>query len=68
MTEPRVLRLLANLPEGSSELYFHPAARRDAALAALMPEYEHVAEQAALLSPAVRAALAQAGKKIQLNT
>jgi hopanoid biosynthesis associated protein HpnK len=68
MTEPRVLRLLENLPAGSAELYFHPAARRDAALAALMPDYEHAAEQAALLSPAVRAALAQVGKKIQLNT
>ena len=68
MTAPRVSRLLANLPDGACELYFHPAARRDAVISAMMPEYEHEAELAALLSPAVRAALAQAGKKIQLNT
>ncbi len=60
MTERRLLRLLAHLPEGSSELYFHPAAWRDAALETLMPAYEHEAELAALLSPAVRTALAQA--------
>lgn len=57
MTEPRVLRLLANLPAADCELYFHPAAARDARLAALMPDYEHMAELAALLSPAVRSAL-----------
>jgi len=57
MTEDRLLRLIPLLPEGSSEIYFHPAARRDATLAALMPDYEHMAELAALCSPAVRAAL-----------
>lgn len=62
MTEPRLLRLLANLPEGPCEIYFHPAPRRDAALSALMPGYEHEGEFAALLSPAVRAALVQARK------
>ncbi len=60
MTEHRLLRLLANLPDGSNEIYFHPAARRDAALAALMPDYEHEAELAALLSPATRAAVGEA--------
>ncbi len=40
------------------ELYFHPAARRDALLDRLMPQYEHEAELAALLSPAARAARA----------
>jgi hypothetical protein len=57
MTEARLLRLIPNLPPGRNELYFHPAARRDAVLDALMPEYEHEAELAALCSPAVRAAL-----------
>ncbi len=57
MTEARLLRLIAALPEGESEIYFHPAARRDAMLDRLMPAYEHEAELAALLSPAVRAAL-----------
>jgi hopanoid biosynthesis associated protein HpnK len=49
MTPPRVRCLLANLPDGSSEIYFHPAARRDAVLDRLMPMYEHEAEMAALL-------------------
>ena len=57
MTAPRVRRLLGNLPGGDCELYFHPAARRDALLDALMPDYEHEAELAALLDPAVRALL-----------
>ncbi len=49
MTTDRVRKLLANLPDGDSEIYFHPAARRDAALDRLMPSYEHEAELAALL-------------------
>jgi hopanoid biosynthesis associated protein HpnK len=57
MTEARLLRLISVLPEGESEIYFHPAARRDAVIDRLMPEYEHEAELAALLSPAVRTAL-----------
>ena len=32
MTTERIRRLLPNLPEGDSEIYFHPAARRDAHL------------------------------------
>jgi hopanoid biosynthesis associated protein HpnK len=49
MTEQRIRRLLPNLPVGSSEIYFHPAARRDAVLDRLMPDYEHEAELSALL-------------------
>lgn len=60
MTEERVLALLAHLPDGESELYFHPATRRDEWLQTLMPGYEHTGELAALLSPRVRAALAAA--------
>ncbi len=54
MTEDRVLRLLPHLPDGLSEIYFHPAARRTPRLAEAMPEYHHCDELAALLSPAVR--------------
>ena len=61
MTEPRLLRLIAHLPEGRNEIYFHPAARRDATLDALMPDYDHMAELAALCSPAVRASLRARG-------
>jgi hopanoid biosynthesis associated protein HpnK len=49
MTAGRIRRLLANLPDGDSEIYFHPAARRDSVLDRLMPAYEHEAELAALL-------------------
>lgn len=57
MTEERVMRLLPALPEGEIELYFHPAAARDATLDRLMPSYAHQAELAALTSARVRAAL-----------
>jgi chitin disaccharide deacetylase len=50
MTTQRVRRLLDNLPDGDSEIYFHPAAGRDAVLDRLMPDYEHEAELAALLA------------------
>lgn len=58
MTTEKLLRLSAHLPDGRSEIYFHPAARRDGMLDALMPDYEHEAELAALCDPRVRDALA----------
>jgi len=57
MTEERLLRLIPALPVGLSEIYFHPAARRDALIDRLMPGYAHEGEMATLLSPAVRAAV-----------
>jgi hypothetical protein len=50
MTAARVRILLNNLPQGSSEIYFHPATRRDDTLRPLMPDYEHEAELQALLA------------------
>ena len=49
MTTDRVRRLLRELPDGDSEIYFHPAVSRDAVLTQLMPDYEHEAELATLL-------------------
>jgi hopanoid biosynthesis associated protein HpnK len=49
MTRERMRRLLAVLPDGESEIYFHPAVARDTTLRRLMPDYEHEAELAALL-------------------
>ena len=49
MTAGRLRCLVKNLPDGDSEIYFHPAAGRDALLDQLMPGYEHEAELAALL-------------------
>jgi hopanoid biosynthesis associated protein HpnK len=57
MTEERLLRLLSHLPDGFSEIYFHPATHRDALIKRLMPDYEHEAELAGLISPAVGATL-----------
>jgi len=50
MTRDRLARLMVELPEGTSEIYFHPAAERDATLRSLMPDYEHEMELAALLA------------------
>jgi hopanoid biosynthesis associated protein HpnK len=54
MTRDRVRRLVDHLPDGSSEIYFHPAARRDPDLTRLMPDYEHEAELSALLDRGLR--------------
>jgi len=53
MTQPVLRDLLGRLPSGLTEMYFHPATRRDAVLARLMPTYEHVGEFAALLTTPV---------------
>ena len=49
MNAARLQSLLAALPEGRNEIYFHPATTRNALLRRLMPDYEHEAELAALL-------------------
>jgi len=51
MVRDRIRTLLAHLPPGRSEIYFHPATRRDPPLPALMPGYDHVGELQALLDP-----------------
>ncbi len=58
MDLPRVLRILALLPPGSTtEIYFHPAVEQTSFLRQLMPDYSPVAEWQALCSPELRAAL-----------
>ena len=61
MTEERILRLLPHLPEGVSEIYFHPAARSSARLAAAMPGYRYAEELAALVSRDVARRIAELG-------
>jgi hopanoid biosynthesis associated protein HpnK len=61
MTEERVLRLLPHLPEGVSEIYFHPAASGSTRLAAGMPGYRYADELAALVSPNVARSIAELG-------
>lgn len=54
MVEERVLGLLPHLPNGVSEIYFHPASTQDQRLSVAMPGYCHRDELDALLSPRVR--------------
>jgi hopanoid biosynthesis associated protein HpnK len=58
MVEERVLGLLPHLPPGVSEIYFHPATERSAAVAAAMPGYRNPEELAALTSAAVKERIA----------
>lgn len=50
MTEEKIKSLLPLVPPGRTEIYTHPASRRDAELVKLMPDYDHVAEFEALLA------------------
>jgi hopanoid biosynthesis associated protein HpnK len=54
MTHERVARLLEHLPDGRSEIYFHPATEQDPELARLMPDYEPAAELTTLLDRGLR--------------
>jgi hopanoid biosynthesis associated protein HpnK len=49
MTSERLDRLLPHIPDGETEIYFHPATWQDDTLKKLMPDYEHQAEFQALL-------------------
>jgi hopanoid biosynthesis associated protein HpnK len=61
--ESAVLKAIAGLSPGVTEMYFHPATLSGSAIAASMPNYRHSAELAALLSERVRDALEQAGAR-----
>lgn len=61
MEEHLVLRLLEQLPEGVTELYFHPATRRCPEIDRTMPDYRHEEELNALMSPKVREAMERLG-------
>ena len=61
MTAGRLTRLAPHIPPGLSEIYFHPATQQDGVLPQTMPDYEHQAELACLLDPAVKDALSRAG-------
>ena len=64
MGPERVRRLVAVLPEGVSELYFHPATRRWGESDAWPLDYDPEAEFAALIDPAVRSALEASGTRL----
>ncbi len=56
-----VLRILKHLPQGVTEIYFHPATRRCPEIERSMKDYDHEREFEALISPAVREALLASG-------
>jgi chitin disaccharide deacetylase len=55
--EATLLTMLDSLPRGVSEIYLHPATKRDGPLTDSMREYRHAEELAGLLSPRVRATI-----------
>ncbi|HYK92297.1 MAG TPA: hopanoid biosynthesis-associated protein HpnK [Acidobacteriota bacterium] len=61
MTAGVVLKFLAHLPEGVTEMYFHPATRRCPEIDRNMPEYRHEEEFKALTDKSVLEALEAAG-------
>jgi chitin disaccharide deacetylase len=61
MTLDLVLRFVRNLPEGVTEICFHPATRRCAEIDHSMPRYRHEEEFKALTSDALHKALRDAG-------
>jgi hopanoid biosynthesis associated protein HpnK len=56
-----VLRFLRYLPQGISEIYFHPASRRSPELERTMASYHFQEEFAALTSPVLRQTLRASG-------
>ena len=64
MDPARVTRLAGCLPDGLSEIYFHPATARDAEIRRLMPGYAHERELEALRHPGLRAALDRASVRL----
>jgi hopanoid biosynthesis associated protein HpnK len=67
MTQERVRRLLAHLPDGVSEIYFHPATQRDALLVRLMRDYEPEAELATLLDRGLLMQISQSNGTVSGN-
>ena len=57
MTARRLLQAAPLLPPGLGEIYFHPATAKNERYEQLMPDYQPEDELAALLDPAVHAAL-----------
>ncbi|MGL4312830.1 MAG: hopanoid biosynthesis-associated protein HpnK [Sphingomonas sp.] len=62
MTTDRVAALARRLPDGVSEIYFHPATRDT--FPGHAPNYGYAAELAALTAPEVKAALAASGARL----
>jgi hopanoid biosynthesis associated protein HpnK len=64
MVEARILGLLPYLPDGVSEIYFHPAAERTPTLVPAIRGYRRAEELATLLSPLLRDRIAHSGIRL----
>ncbi len=62
MTSSRVAELIAHLPEGTSEIYFHPGTRDN--FPGHAPQYLYADEFEALISPQVRNAIYASGARL----
>ena len=60
MNRVLVRSFVRRLPEGVTEIYFHPATRRCAVLDRTMPRYDHVGEFEALTDSGLRSELDRA--------
>ena len=64
MVEARIVELIPHLPDGVSEIYFHPAAEHTASLATAAGSCRRAEELTALLSPLVRDRIAASGIRL----
>ena len=64
MVEARTLRLIPHLPNGVSEIYFHPAAQGAPSLMPALRGYRRGEELATLLSPLLRDRIAESGIRL----
>lgn len=64
LTTARAVELLAGLPDGVTEMYFHPATRRCPEIDRDMPGYRHEEELAALVSKELRDAIRASGAEL----
>jgi hopanoid biosynthesis associated protein HpnK len=64
MDTARLIELLGRLPDGVTEIYFHPATRSSPAIERALPGYRCRAEYEALVSEEVRRAIEAAGAEL----
>jgi chitin disaccharide deacetylase len=63
MVPDLALRFIRNLPDGVTEIYFHPATRRCTEISRTMPLYRHEDEFKSLTSSRVARAIAESGAR-----
>lgn len=64
LTEPFLAPYLRRLPDGLTEVFFHPADQPSDPLLQMQPDYEHAAELQALCSPTLRQLINDSGIRL----